>query len=65
MRIVDFTKEQKDEDNYAYAICKCTLAHEGIEVPRKDETEFITFNCPRCGRRVGIMAKGKEDLINE
>ena len=62
MRIVDFTKGQKDEDNFVYAICECTLATEGIEVPRKDNTEFINFNCPRCGRRLGIMVRGKKDM---
>ena len=62
MRIVNLRKEQMDEDNFVYAVCECTLAWEGIEVPRKYNSGLININCPRCGRRLGIMARGRKDI---
>lgn len=41
-----------DYKNNTYAICKCTGQHECIEIPKKDYTEFVEFNCPRCGEKL-------------
>ena len=52
-----------NKKDYVYALCDCLLADEAIEVPRPDYSGFITFKCPRCGRNIGIFAKGKFDAL--
>lgn len=52
-----------DYKNNAYTICKCTGPHECIEIPKKDYTEFVEFNCPRCGEKLGIVVRGKKDKM--
>lgn len=54
-----------DYINNTYAICECTGIHEGIEIPRKDYTEFVSFNCPRCGKKLGMVVLGKMDNIGK
>ena len=58
---VDLTKEPLDEENFGYALCKCTRTAEAIRVPRPDHTEFISFKCPNCGEPLGITLKGRFD----
>lgn len=58
---VNLIEEPMDEENYVYAICHCTFRYEGIRVSRPDHTTYIRFNCPCCGEKLGIVAKGKLD----
>ena len=50
-----------DYENNAYAVCECTGMYESIEIPKKDYTEFVRFSCPRCGRKLGMVVRGKKD----
>lgn len=50
--------ENFDFENNDYAICECTLWDEGIQVPRKKHNDFVSFNCPRCGKRLGLCVRG-------
>ncbi len=52
-----------DYINNSYALCECIQPCYGIEIPRKDYTEFVKFNCPRCGKKLGIVVRGKKDKI--
>ena len=47
-----------DFDNYEYALCECTLWNEGIQIQRKEDDYFASFNCPRCGKKLGAFIKG-------
>lgn len=58
LKIIDYSKYH-DEEKYAYAICKCTLFGEGIEIPRPEHNTFFSFECPRCGESLGIWIRGK------
>ena len=49
------TNNNFDFDNYEYAICECTSWDEGIQVPRKEDNYFASFDCPRCGRELGLF----------
>lgn len=48
-------------EDYEYAVCECTLATEGIEIPRPEHTEYIRLKCPRCGKKLGMVVRGKKD----
>lgn len=48
-----------DEKNYGYALCECCGMGDGIEVPRPEESSLICFNCPNCGKKLGIYLIGK------
>ena len=61
MKIVKY--KDANEKDYVYALCDCILADEGIEVPRPDYSCYMSFKCPRCGRSIGIFAKGKYDAL--
>lgn len=50
-----------DKVNNEYAVCECTSLAEGIEVPRKDYDDFVRFNCPRCGKKLGLFVRGKSN----
>ena len=50
--------ENFDFENNGYAICECTLWNEGIQIPRKENDDFVRFNCPRCGKSIGLFVKG-------
>ena len=47
-----------DFENNGYAICECTASNEGIQIPRKEYDDFISFNCPRCSKSLGLFVKG-------
>lgn len=51
----------RDEDNYAYAICEYTMRDECIEIPRGLYNDFVRFYCPRCGKMLGLFVRGKND----
>ena len=59
MKIVNVNN--RDEDNYAYAICECTMRDECIEVPRGLYNDFVRFYCHRCGKMLGLFVHGKND----
>lgn len=48
-----------DEKNNVYAVCECLDTQHGIEIPRDEETKFVSFKCPKCGKSLGIMVRGK------
>lgn len=48
-----------DYKNNVYATCECLDAQHGIEIPREEETKNVLFKCPKCGKSLGIMARGK------
>lgn len=57
--------ENFDFEHYEYAICECTLWGEGIQIPRKEYNDFVGFNCPRCGKSLGMYVRGyKESTYN-
>lgn len=59
IRIINMA--EADEVNNVYAVCECTLSTEGIEIPRSIipyVLSFFQFDCPRCGKALGIVAKG-------
>ena len=60
---VDLTKEPMDEKNYVYAVCECILFHEGLKISRPKYSAYIRFNCPCCNKELGIVAKGKLDIL--
>lgn len=61
IKFVDLSKEPADYDNYSYAVCKCSRTmSEGIRVPRGDYNDFVRFNCPRCGEKLGLAVMGKK-----
>ena len=51
------TNNNFDFDNYEYAICECTSWNEGIQFPRKEDDYFASFNCPRCGKELGLFVR--------
>lgn len=51
-------REKFDFKNNGYAICECTSWDEGIQVPRGKYSDFISFNCPRCGKILGLYVRG-------
>ena len=53
--------ENFDFEHYGYAICECTLWGEGIQIPRKEYNDFVSFNCPRCGKKLGLYVRGYKD----
>lgn len=53
--------ENFDFEHYGYAICECTLLGEGIQIPRKEYNDFVSFNCPRCGKSLGLYVKGYKE----
>lgn len=53
--IEDTIKEGIDYDNYIYAICECTQVGQALRVERPDQTGYIRFNCPRCGKELGLV----------
>ena len=56
----------RDEYNYAYLICECTLFDEAIRVPRPtDKTGWVYCTCPRCGKDLGGFFKSKRLLDAE
>jgi len=58
---VNLMKEPMDEKNYVYVMCECTLFHEGLKIPRPKYSTYIRFNCPCCGKEVGIIARGLDE----
>ena len=48
-----------DYINYSYAVCECIGSVYGIEIPKKDHTDFVEFNCPSCGKKLGMVVRGK------
>lgn len=62
IKIVNYAKEQ-NKKLYGYAICECTLWGEAIQVPRESTSGLISFNCPRCGKQLGLYLTGKDDNI--
>lgn len=61
IKIVNYKKE-RNEKLYAYAVCECTLWNEAIQVPRESTSNWITFNCPRCGKRLCLYVIGKDNI---
>ena len=59
------TNNNFDFDNYEYAICECTSWDEGIQVPRKKDNYFASFNCPRCGRELGLFVRQRNIKIDD
>lgn len=49
-----------DYKNNVYAVCECLDAQHGIEIPREEETKFVFFKCPKCGKSLCIMVRGKD-----
>lgn len=58
--IVDY--KDADENKNVYATCSCLFANEAIEIPRPLHTKTITFNCPKCGRALGVVALGRTEM---
>ena len=56
-KFVDY--KNADEENYSYAVCWCTPANRGIEIPRKEYSDYVRFKCPNCGEPLGMMVLGK------
>lgn len=51
-----------DEKRYAYAVCECVvLGVEAIELDRTEERGIAIFNCPRCGKQLGLWFSAKND----
>lgn len=52
-----------DEDKYAYAVCECLVFgyDYGIQIPRKKNSAFVKFSCPRCGKNLGMFVRGTKD----
>ena len=57
-RIVNY--KDGDESKYTYGICECLKAGECIEIPRRDYSYFLGFQCPKCGRKLGIYVMGTD-----
>lgn len=47
-----------DYRNYLYALCECTQVGQALQVDRPDQPGWVRFNCPRCGKELGIYAAG-------
>ena len=62
IKIVNYRKE-RNEELYGYAICECTRWDEAIQVPRESTNTSVAFNCPRCGKRLGLWVRGKDNIL--
>lgn len=59
-KLVDITKEPMDETNYGYAICECAMIpYEAVRVDRPEYSGYVYFDCPRCGKSLGLFLSGK------
>lgn len=61
-----FVKYSKDLDNYhyEYACCECHNLDEAIQIKRPLHTDYIRFECPRCGNKLGVIALGMVEKDN-
>lgn len=53
------------DPDYGYAVCECHSTLEGIQVPRPESTCTVSFECPRCGKKLGLFMIGKKTLQQE
>lgn len=49
------------EHSCAYTICTCLAMHEVIRVERPEYSGRVGVSCPRCGRKLSIFLRGKND----
>ena len=57
-------KDIVDHYHYEYAVCMCHSLDECIRIKRPLHSDYIRFNCPRCGNKLGVMALGMFEKDN-
>lgn len=57
--IVNIFEDGIDYRKYTYAVCGCMPVHYAIKIARKNIGYYYRFNCPKCGKELGIVISNK------
>lgn len=55
-----------EDPDHIYVFCECSKSiNFVIQIDRPEDSQYISFECPDCGKKLGIFAKGINDYLKE